>query len=313
MLLINNKKDLDGKPIVATIGFFDGVHLGHQFLINQVKYYAKKTGLLSAVITFPVDPRKILEKNFEPKLLCSYNEKIDRLSMTNIDCCFTLDFTLEMSQFTAKKFMKDILKDKLNVDSLIIGYDHKFGYNRKDSLTEYKLYGKELDINIVEAEEFQGEHISSSHIRSLLANGSVSKAADLLSYNYKLSGKVVEGLKIGRTIGFPTANIEISDKYKVVPSFGVYAVFIYIDNIKYNGMLYIGKRPTINKADNISIEVNIFDFDADIYNKNITVEFLEFVRHDKKFNNINELKKQIDIDKNNILYIISNYNNLIYS
>lgn len=302
MQLIDKKNQLEHQPLIATIGFFDGVHIGHRYLIKQVEDEAAKRGLPSAVITFPVHPRKVLQKDYQPALLCGFDEKIERLASTNIDYCICLDFTVEISQMSAREFMRDILKEKLNVDTLVIGYDHRFGHNREEDFPDYKRYGQELGINVIEAKVLPGdEHVSSSRIRKLLGEGYVRKAAKLLSYNYTISGKIVEGFKVGRTIGFPTANIQVWETYKVIPSFGVYAVYVHVEGEKYDGMLYIGKRPTLHNGNNISIEVNLFDFDGDLYNKELTAEFLEFIRPDEKFSDIDTLKAQIGKDKESVI------------
>ncbi|GAB6120782.1 riboflavin biosynthesis protein RibF [Dysgonomonas termitidis] len=311
MLLIDREHKLQHAPLVATIGFFDGVHTGHRFLIDQVKEEAARRKRPSAVITFPIHPRKVLQKDYQPALLCGFDEKTERLASTGIDYCVCLDFTKEISQLSAREFMEDILKGKLSVNTLVIGYDHRFGHNREDGFTDYKRYGGEIGIDVVEARELPGEdHVSSSRIRKLLAEGYIRKAAKLLSYNYTISGKIVEGFKVGRTIGFPTANIQVWETYKVIPAFGVYAVYVHVDGQKYDGMLYIGKRPTLHNGDNISIEVNLFNFDGDLYNKELTAEFIDFVRPDEKFIDIDTLKKQIGNDKDTVMGVIENYKRL---
>ena len=308
MLLIDKDHKLQHAPLVATIGFFDGVHTGHRFLIDQVKEEAAKRGLPSSVITFPVHPRKVLQKDYQPALLCGFEEKTERLATTGVDYCVCLDFTTEISQLSAREFMKNILKDKLSVNTLVIGYDHRFGHNREDAFADYKRYGSEIGIDVIEARELPGEeHVSSSRIRKLLAEGYIRKAAKLLSYNYTISGKIVEGFNVGRTIGFPTANIQVWETYKVIPAFGVYAVYGHVEGQRYDGMLYIGKRPTLHNGDNISIEVNLFNFDGDLYNKNLTAEFIDFVRPDEKFIDIDTLKKQIGNDKDTVISVIENY------
>lgn len=305
MQVIDSNNKIDHKPLVATIGFFDGVHLGHRFLIDQVKREAITRDLPSAVITFPVHPRKVLQSDYQPALLCGYKEKIARLSPLDLDYCVSLDFTIEISQMSAYQFMHDVLKKQLNVDTLLIGYDHRFGHNREDGFEDYKRYGKEIGINVIQAKEYNGgEHVSSSRVRTLLGEGDVTEAARLLSYNYTILGKIVEGFKVGRTIGFPTANIEVWEKYKVIPAFGVYAVYVYIEGIKYKGMLYIGNRPTLHNGQHTSVEVNLFDFDGDLYNKDLTAEFLQFVRPDEKFANIDILKEQIQKDKDTVKEVI---------
>lgn len=309
MKLVDKEHRIAHPPLVATIGFFDGVHTGHRFLIDQVKKIATEKGLASAVVTFPVHPRKVLQKDYQPALLCGYDEKIERLSTTGVDYCITLDFTLEISLLSARDFMRDILKEKLNVDTLVIGYDHRFGHNREEDFSDYKRYGEQMGMEVIEAKMLpEPEHVSSSRIRRLLAEGYVRAAARLLSYNYTITGKIVEGFKVGRTIGFPTANVQVWETYKVVPAFGVYAVYAHVDGVRYDSMLYIGKRPTLHNGENISIEVNLFDFDGDLYNKELTVEFLEFMRPDQTFSNIEDLRTQITKDKDNVIKYISRLN-----
>jgi riboflavin kinase/FMN adenylyltransferase len=308
MLLIGNGHNTDHPPLVATIGFFDGVHTGHRFLIDQVRKEAALRNLPSAVITFPEHPRKVLQKDYQPALLCGLDEKIVRLTATGIDYCACLDFTMEISRLSARKYMESILKSQLNVDTLVIGYDHRFGHNREKGFEDYKRYGDEIGIDVVRAEELTGHgHVSSSHIRRLLGEGQIRKASELLSYNYTISGKIVEGFKVGRTIGFPTANIQVWETYKVIPAFGVYAVYVHMDGQQYAGMLYIGKRPTLHNGDSISVEVNIFGFDGDLYNKELTAEFLDFIRSDEKFSDIEALKEQIGRDKDRVINAIQRY------
>lgn len=311
MIIIDKDHKPEHLPLVATIGFFDGVHIGHRFLIEQVKREAARRGLPSAVITFPVHPRKVLQKDYQPALLCGFDEKIERLSTTEIDYCVCLDFTVDISKLSARDFMQKVLKERLSVDTLIIGYDHRFGHNREDGFSDYKRYGDEMGMDVVEAIALPGtEHVSSSRIRRLLGEGQVRKAAQLLSYNYTISGKIVEGFKVGRTIGFPTANIQLWETYKVIPAFGVYAVYVHVDDKRYDGMLYIGRRPTLHNGDNISVEVNLFDFEGNLYNKDLTAEFLEFMRHDEKFSDIDTLKDQIRADKDNVIKYIERYKRL---
>lgn len=305
MQLIDNNKNTTHSPLVASIGFFDGVHKGHRFLIEQIEEIAHKKGLESAVITFPVHPRQVLHSSYQPALLCGFEEKLNRLESTDVDYCIVLNFSKEMSMLSARDFIHKILKDQYNIDTLVIGYDHKFGHNREDGFEEYQKYGREVGIEVILAKEYsQQEHISSSRIRRVLGEGDMRKAAELLTYRYTISGKIVEGFKIGRTIGFPTANIEVWETFKVIPAFGVYAVHAYLNKIKYSGMLYIGKRPTLENSDQISLEVNIFDFDQDVYDQSITVEFVDFVRPDEKFANLDQLKTQITQDKIDVQHIL---------
>ncbi|MGI6048475.1 MAG: bifunctional riboflavin kinase/FAD synthetase [Petrimonas sp.] len=288
--------------VVATLGFFDGVHIGHRHLIEQVKAEANRLGLPSAVITFPVHPRKVLQADYQPKLLCGYEEKLVQLATTGIDYCIGLPFTTALSKLSASEFITQVLKEKIHVNTMLVGYDHRFGHNREEGLEEYVLYGKAVGMNIVQATEMRvdEEDVSSSRIRRLLMKGDIVKANQLLTYNYTLSGKIVEGYKVGRTIGFPTANVKAWERYKVVPLLGVYAVLVHFQGKMHKGMLYIGTRPTLQNGTEISVEVNIFDFDGDLYNESLTVEFIDFIRGDKKFDNIQQLVEQIYRDKENV-------------
>lgn len=296
-LPLNEK--INNGSFVVTLGFFDGVHIGHRYLIEQVKEEAKRLSLPSAVITFPVHPRKVLQKDYQPALLCGYDEKLEQLATTHVDYCISLPFTIELSQLSAKEFIHDVLKERIGVHTLFVGYDHRFGHNREDGFSQYLQYGEEVGMNVVQAQELQiaGEGVSSSKIRTLLKEGNILKANELLSYNYTLSGKIVEGYQVGRTIGFPTANIRAWERYKVVPALGVYAVRVHIKDEEYEGMLYIGTRPTLHQDSEISVEVNIFDFDGNLYNQSLTVEFIDFIRADMKFDGLHALVAQIHKDK----------------
>lgn len=302
------EKGIGDLSFVATVGFFDGVHIGHRHLIDQVKREAERRGLPSAVITFPVHPRKVLQKDYQPALLCGFDEKIEQLSTTGIDYCVSLPFTVELSQLSAKEFMRKVLKGQLHVDTLLVGYDHRFGHNRADSYPEYNQYGKELGIDVILATELQfgDDEVSSSQIRRLLKAGKIKEANELLSYNYRLSGKIVEGYQVGRTIGFPTANMRVWERYKVVPELGVYAVLVHLRDLIYPGMLYIGRRPTLHSDNEVSVEVNIFDFHGDLYNQSMSVEFIDFIRTDRKFDTKEELVAQIHQDKESVKQRLKN-------
>jgi len=299
--LSDNKKIVDGS-FVASVGFFDGVHIGHRHLIKQVKEEAKRLNLPSAIITFPIHPRKVLQKDYQPALLCGYEEKLERLAATQIDYCISLPFTYDLSLLSANEFMEKVLKNDIGVHTLFVGYDHRFGHNREEGFNEYERYGKEMGMRVIKASEWhiEGENVSSTKIRSLLKEGEILKANTLLSYNYTLSGKIVEGYRVGRTIGFPTANIRSWERYKVVPALGVYAVLVHVRDVIYDGMLYIGTRPTLHNDPGISVEVNIFEFNADLYNQSLTVEFIDFIRSDRKFDSLEKLVEQIHEDKRSV-------------
>ena len=285
-------------PTVATIGFFDGVHLGHRFLINQVKVATSQTGWKSSVITFPVHPRQVIQSEFQPQLLSSPEEKIELLDTTGIDNCILLPFTRELSLLTAWEFMQ-LLYEKYYVRMLVIGYDHRFGHNRAETFEDYCRYGRELGIHIMQATAYTQEQdkVSSSSIRRALLAGDVSTTKKYLGYNYFLEGTVVDGYKVGRKIGFPTANLQVDFPNKLIPSVGVYAVSVHVNGQKYKGMLNIGHRPTINNGNDLSIEVHILDFQGDIYHQKIRIEFVDFLRPEMKFNSVDELISQMQKDK----------------
>ena len=285
-------------PTVATIGFFDGVHLGHRYLINQVKIAASQCGWCSSIITFPVHPRQVIQSDYQPQLLSSPEEKIELLSQTGVDNCILLPCTQELSKLTAWEFMQ-LLYEQYKVRMLVIGYDHRFGHNRVETFEDYCRYGRELGIHIMQAMAYTQEQdkVSSSAIRRALLSGDVMTAQKYLGYNYFLEGTVVDGYKVGRKIGFPTANLRVDFPYKLIPSIGVYAVRVQVAGQQWKGMLSIGYRPTINNGNDLSIEVHILDFEGDIYNQKMRLEFIEFLRPEVKFDSIDELIAQMHQDK----------------
>ena len=285
-------------PTVATIGFFDGVHLGHRYLINQVKIAASQCGWCSSIITFPVHPRQVIQSDYRPQLLSSPEEKIELLNQTGIDYCIILPFTRELSMLTARKFMQ-LLYDKYKVRMLVIGYDHRFGHNRTETFEDYCRYGRELGIHIMQATAYTQEQdkVSSSAIRRALQTGNIVTCTNYLGYNYFLEGTVTDGYKVGRKIGFPTANLRVDFSNKLIPSIGVYAVRVHVAGQQWKGMLSIGYRPTLNNGTDLSIEVHILDFQGDIYNQKMRLEFIEFLRPEIKFDSVDELIAQMHKDK----------------
>ena len=285
-------------PMVATIGFFDGVHLGHRFLINQVKAAAAQAGWQSSIITFPVHPRQVIQSEFQPQLLSSPEEKIELLAATGIDNCILLPFTQELSKLTAREFMQ-LLYTRYNVRMLVIGYDHRFGHNRTETFEDYCRYGKELGIHITQATAYTQEQdkVSSSAIRRALQTGDIRTATKFLGYPYFLEGTVVDGYKVGRKIGFPTANLQVDFPNKLIPSVGVYAVWVSVGGKQWKGMLNIGHRPTLNNGTNLSIEVHILDFEGDIYRQKMRIEFIDFLRPETKFSSVDGLIEQMKKDK----------------
>ena len=306
MEIIRDIDKINIEPCVATIGFFDGVHQGHRFLINQIKAVARAKGLLSALVTFSAHPRKVMQKDYQPQLLSTPKEKAELLATTGVDYCIVLDFTPEIARLTACEFMEDILKKKLNVASLVIGYDHRFGHNRAEGFDDYYQYGTKIGMEVLRAKAciINDVNVSSSVIRLLLQEGEIDMATKCLGYNYYLDGTVVDGYKVGRTIGFPTANLKVEDQDKLVPADGVYAVKVTVTGQEYMGMLDIGHRPTFNNGTNKSIEVNILDFNSDIYEQFIRITFIRRIRSDIKFKKVEDLIAQLHRDEAEVRRIL---------
>lgn len=298
MQIIDNIPDLPLEPCVATIGFFDGVHLGHRFLIEQVKELAKDKGLRSALITFPVHPRQVMKSDYRPELLTTPEEKIELLKAQGVDYCIMLDFTVELSQLSALSFMKDILQQRYNVSTLIIGYDHRFGHNRSEGFEDYARYGQQIGMNVYRAQACMIDdlNISSSLVRTHLLEGKIDLSTRYLGYNYSIEGVVVGGYRVGRTIGFPTANLDLRESNKLIPSDGVYAVRVEVKGCLYAGMLNIGYRPTLDNGSKKSIEVHILRFDEDIYDEKIRLYFVSRIRSEMKFSGLDELIAQLKRD-----------------
>lgn len=300
MRIIYQKDIVNFSPGIATVGFFDGVHAGHRFLIDELKTLAAERKLESMVITFASHPRKVLNSDFQPDLLTTLSEKLIQLASTGIDTCIVLDFTPEMANLSAYQFLKTILSEQFNVHTLLVGHDHRFGHNRADGFYEYKSYGQSLGMEVIQAHRYktqEDQHISSSEIRIALHKGDIEHANRLLSYEYTIYGSVIDGFKVGRKIGFPTANIKPEDDNKLIPAIGVYAVRVSWNNFIYKGMMNIGLRPTMDNGKKISIEVHIIDFNEDIYHETLKIDFLRKIRDEKKFNSIEELIEQLQIDK----------------
>ena len=248
MRLITDISDLQTSPLppsVATIGFFDGVHVGHRFLVRQVCEVARERHLSSLLITFPVHPRMVMQTDYQPRLLSTFDEKCTLLASTGAGYCVALPFTRELAALSAHDFMQQVLRDQLYVHTLVIGHDHRFGHNRAEGFADYVRYGDELGMEIVRADSYQPDdtNISSSVARASLEAGEVDKAARCLGYDYFLDGHVISGQQIGRTLGYPTANIQVDNPLKLIPADGVYAVRVRTEGHIYKGMLNIGCRP----------------------------------------------------------------------
>ena len=291
-----NEGITDVCPSVATIGFFDGVHRGHRFLINNVVKEAASRRLLSTVVTFDRHPRQVLGSDFQPRLLSTNEEKMLLLSKTGVERCVMLPFSEQMAQMTACDFMKKILRDRLGVQVLIIGYDNRFGHNRSEGFDDYVRYGREMGIEVMSAQSFllHGINVSSSVIRSFLQEGEIEMAENCLGYPYFFTGKVVKGFRVGHELGFPTANIEQDNMLKMIPSPGVYAVKVRIEGtveLKH-AMMNIGTRPTFNGTQQ-TLEVHILNFNDDIYGKMISVAFVHKLRNERQFPSKEALSEQL--------------------
>lgn len=286
-------------PSVATIGFFDGVHLGHSYLIDQLKAESASRNLESTIITFDSHPRKVLKKDFQPSLLNTLEEKKTLLAKTGVDNVVIIHFDDTIASLSAYDFMSSILKRKLNVSALLIGYDNMFGHNRMEGFEDYVRFGKELNIEVKEAQPLiiDGSAVSSSRVRKLLQAGDVRNANKLLGYEYKLEGIVVHGNHIGATLGFPTANMGKVDEGKLIPKGGVYCVrCITTDNVLRTGMTNIGTRPTFYTNDEVTVETNILDFNEDIYDEHFYIFFVDRIRDEQKFSSKEELIQQLNKD-----------------
>jgi riboflavin kinase/FMN adenylyltransferase len=284
---------------VVTQGTFDGVHAAHKVIINRIKEIAQNTGGQSVLITYNPHPRMVLfPYNHGLKLLNTLDEKINYLANEGINHLVILPFTIEFSRLSSLQFIRDIIVNKIGTKYLVIGYNHRFGRNREGSFEHLKEFSDVYGFKVIEIPEqdINNVSVSSTKIRESLLNGNVAAASKYLDKYYQITGIVMEGNKLGQTIGYPTANIFVTDENKLIPADGVYAVWVQHNQRKYGGMLNIGNNPTIpNKGR--SIEVNIFDFNESIYNQNITVEFVDKIRDEQKFASLIDLKNRLAIDK----------------
>ena len=298
------EKKMDIPNPVLTIGTFDGVHLGHQKILNQLKEEAEKMEGESVLFTFYPHPRMVLfPENHGLKLIQTQEEKLDKLERNGLNNIIVFPFTQDFANLTATEFVRDYLVGLLNVRKLVIGHDHQFGKNREGGLSFLKTISKEYDFEVIEipAQEIDEVNISSTRIRKAIESGNLEIANAYLGEPFELKGLVVKGKELGRTIGFPTANIQINSELKILPAQGVYAVEIELPNHSiYKGMMNIGVRPTVTNEQNISLEVNIFDFSGDLYGSEIIVRLLSRTRSEQKFNSIEELTNQLKQDEKNI-------------
>lgn len=286
--------------VVAATGFFDGVHKGHRAVLKQLCDIASAKHQESAVITFWPHPRNVLQQDADTlRLLTSLSEKKDLILSLNVDNFYVVPFTKQFSTLSTEEFMRDYLISKFGVSTLIIGYDHRLGNSSVQTQEEMIRIASSLGIEIVKIDEvvLSGKMVSSTKIRKSLINGDIREASSMLGYNYSMQGVVVSGNKIGRTMGFPTANMELYEPLKLVPGNGVYLVKVQVLSNQYFGICNIGNRPTVGKGNARTIETHILNFDENIYGLDIKIELLEKIRDEQKFTSLEELKGRIAKDK----------------
>jgi riboflavin kinase / FMN adenylyltransferase len=289
----------------VTIGTFDGVHFGHQKIIEKLVFEARKMQKKSVLLTFFPHPRMVLQKDASIELINTIEERATLLKKTGLDYLIIHPFSKEFSRTTALEFVRDVLVNKLNISKLIIGYDHHFGKNREGNITQLTEYSHlyNFEVEEIPAQDIDDVSVSSTKIRHALHSGSLKTANNYLGYNFMLNGNVVNGKKLGGKIGYPTANIDVKESYKLIPKTGVYVVKSLMDKEIIFGMMNIGNRPTVN-GNHQTIEVHFFDFNKDLYGQNITIELLYFLRDEQKFDSLElliaQLKKDEETARNHI-------------
>jgi riboflavin kinase/FMN adenylyltransferase len=296
----NISETSDLKDTIVTIGTFDGVHLGHQKILKKLVELKNKNGGETLLFTFDPHPRKVLfPEQRDLKLITTTQEKCELLKQFGIDNVLVFPFTIEFSKMSAEDYISNIISETLKTKTLVIGYDHRFGSNREGNIETLKQVSSDYYFDLIEipAQEINQLNISSTRIRKAIEEGEIEVANSFLGYSFFMSGIVIKGKQLGRTIGYPTANIELLDLDKIKPKTGVYAVNVVIDQIKFKGMLNVGCNPTTDSDRIQKIEVNIFDFNKDIYGKIIKIEFIKHLRNEVKFANLDELKEQLAKDK----------------
>lgn len=285
---------------IAAVGMYDGVHRGHRFLIDYLKLEGVHRGLHPAVVTFKEHPRMLVRPLEAPALLTELDERLRLLDETGLDDCILLSFNERMRRMPARKFL-GMLHDKYGVDALVVGFNNRFGRDRVDGIEQYWAIGKELGMEVLSAPEYKGSgnHVSSSIVRDYLYTGEVRKATDAMGRPYRLRGVVVEGKRLGRSLGYPTANIRAANEYSLIPRAGVYAAMVTTpDGLRRPSMLNIGYRPTVDESENapLTIEVNILDYTGYLYGEELIIEFVDFLRAEKKFKSVDKLREQLGND-----------------
>ncbi|WP_055447008.1 bifunctional riboflavin kinase/FAD synthetase [Lacinutrix mariniflava] len=303
------KPNLDDKTnTVVTIGTFDGVHIGHQKIIQRLIEVGNNKGLTPTILTFFPHPRMVLQKDADIKLLNTLDEKKQILEQFGLKNLVVKKFTKEFSRLTAQEFVETVLVKQLNAKHVIIGYDHHFGRNRTANIDDLRAFGKQYNFEVEEitAQDINDVAVSSTKIRTALFEGEIQTANSYLGYPFVITGAVVKGKGLGRTINFPTANIAISENYKLIPKQGVYVIKSTINKEIIFGMMNIGTNPTVNGKTQ-TVEVNFFNFNENIYDKILTIEILERLRNEEKFESVDVLKQQLLKDKINALKFINNH------
>ncbi len=295
-------------PSIVTIGTFDGVHIGHQKIVKRLINISQKEGLNSVILTFFPHPRMVLQKDSGIKLINTINERSKILEQLGLNFLLIQKFTLEFSRLSAEAFVKQILVDKLNVKKVIIGYDHRFGRNRNADITDLRKYGQlfGFEVEEISAQDINDVAVSSTKIRRAILDGDLKKANAYLGYPFMLTGTIVKGKGIGKTLDYPTANLSIDEDYKLIPRYGAYVVKSNIDGNDVYGMMNIGMNPTVG-GNRESIEVHFFNFQASLYDQQIQIDILERIRDEQKFKSVSDLKQQLEKDKAFSLQFIAEY------
>ena len=295
------------KKTIITLGTFDGVHIGHKKILERVIQNTENEKYESLVLTFFPHPRMVLQEDCDIELLNTIDEKIDLLDEIGLENLVIHPFDEMFSRLTAEEFVKTVLVDRFDIHKIIIGHDHRFGRNRTANIDDLIAYGEQYNFEVeqISVQEINEISVSSTKIRQALIEGKMTLANDYLGYEYFLTGIVVQGKQLGRTIDFPTANIEIKENYKLIPQNGVYIVKSIIEDKVIFGMMNIGFNPTVN-GENRSIEVHYFDFNADIYHQNVRVSILKRIRSEQKFSSVSALKTQLETDKKEALSYLNN-------
>ena len=294
---------------IITIGTFDGVHIGHQEILKRVVKLAEKQGYVSAVLTLFPHPKMVLQKEGSIKLLSTIDERIQLLKNFGVKEVIVKEFTEEFANLSAENYVKTILVEELNTKQIVIGYDHHFGKDRTANINDLKNFAKQYNFKVekISAQDIEDVTVSSTKIRNALENGKVALANSFLQYNYFITGTIIKGKGIGRTIDFPTANVNIKETYKLIPKNGVYVVKSNIEDTTVNGMMNIGTNPTVNGKTR-SIEVHFFNFKKDIYNFELKIEFLKRLRSEKKYKSLKALRTQLKKDMKNAKEFIDHLN-----